>query len=718
MNKIVTINIGGIAITIEEDAFDALRDYLKNIGNHFKDTENGDEIIADIELRVGEMLQAKLNDSKISINIQDVEDVAQTMGYPSDFEAESEPKESEKSSEPRESAEDTTKAKTSTKRKRRLFRDIDNQQIGGVCAGLARYFDFDPTVLRILWLVSLLVFGFGFWIYIILWAVLPGAKTTADKLEMMGEAPNIENIKNTIHNEAKAAYDRIATPENRKSVSHFFESFFGFLKSIFGIFFKLFAVIAFVGIIILLITSFMGIIFNGDLFNLDSNIRIDGGAFNMMAVGAGSWLFKIAFYFVFAIPLLYIASLILPEVLSVPKPTKPVRQSMMSAWFIAIILSIVGFFYNAREYQSEGIATAVETLDIYSDTIILRVDDLLAEEYIATRRNIKLDVIQSTDNSIRLKVKKSARGRNVDVAKESTQYIAPVYRLSKNTLLLSEKVLLTEKGSTTSASVLLTVKVPVGQTVIFHESTKRIIYDIDNLQDIYDPNMAGHVFYMSEAGFRCEDCSTKKEKIKYDQMEGIYEELEVNGALRVRVIEGNEEGLEIPKRSDGRKWVDVDITNNKLELTQRKGISGDNAEILVKTAALKSLEVAGACKVSVDASSEEKDYFDLRIKGASKVHVNDILAEKISVDGTGSSKATISGKTNLFLLELSGASECNGEDLTVENANVDMSGASKASARVTSEVTGDLSGAANFAYYGDPSTKIDRSGGASLNQLD
>jgi len=53
MNKIVTINIGGIAITIEEDAFDALRDYLKNIGNHFKDTENGDEILDSFNCALG-----------------------------------------------------------------------------------------------------------------------------------------------------------------------------------------------------------------------------------------------------------------------------------------------------------------------------------------------------------------------------------------------------------------------------------------------------------------------------------------------------------------------------------------------------------------------------------------------------------------------------------------------------------------------------------------
>ncbi len=190
------------------------------------------------------------------------------MGYPSDFEAEAEPQDtaSEKASDEPKQAE--TKAKSS-RAKRRLFRDIDNQQICGVCAGLAKYLDFDPTVLRILWLVSLLVFGFGFWIYIILWAILPGAKTTAEKLEMMGESPNIENIKNSIHNEAKAAYERIASPANRKSVSNFFESFIGFLKRVFGAFFKLFAVMAFVGIIVLLISSLMGILFNGHFFNWD-----------------------------------------------------------------------------------------------------------------------------------------------------------------------------------------------------------------------------------------------------------------------------------------------------------------------------------------------------------------------------------------------------------------------------------------------------------------
>ena len=118
----------------------------------------------------------------------------------------------------------------------------------------------------------------------------------------------------------------------------------------------------------------------------------------------------------------------------------------------------------------------------------------------------------------------------------------------------------------------------------------------------------------------------------------------------------------------------------------------------------------------MDASDNEKSYFDLRLTGASEVEVNNIISEKISIDGSGGSMSTFAGKTDLLLLELNGASNFNGKNLTTENANVDMSGASKASAEVTSELTGDLNAASNFSYSGNPSIKVDRSAGASLNQ--
>ena len=223
-------------------------------------------------------------------------------------------------------------------------------------------------------------------------------------------------------------------------------------------------------------------------------------------------------------------------------------------------------------------------------------------------------------------------------------------------------------------------------------------------------------FLCPRPGFRCEDCSTKKTKQKYNRMDGDYQELEVNGALTVRVIEGDELGVDIPKRDDGRKWVDVDISDDKIELTQKKGFVGQDEIITIRLSDLKALEVAGSCKVTLDASDNEKAYFDLRLKGASKVDISNIVSEKISIDGSGASDAIISGRTNLLLVELNGASSVKGKDLTAENANVDMSGASKASATVTSELTGDLNAASSFTYSGSPSIKVERSAGASLNQ--
>ncbi|MGB7848137.1 MAG: PspC domain-containing protein [Candidatus Acidiferrum sp.] len=56
---------------------------------------------------------------------------------------------------------------------KRLMRSSRDKKIGGVCAGLADYFDLDPTIVRVVWLLSVLFAGTGFLVYIILWIVLP-----------------------------------------------------------------------------------------------------------------------------------------------------------------------------------------------------------------------------------------------------------------------------------------------------------------------------------------------------------------------------------------------------------------------------------------------------------------------------------------------------------------------------------------------------------------
>src|SRR5207237_353959 len=56
---------------------------------------------------------------------------------------------------------------------KKLMRSSTDKKIAGVCAGLADYFDMDPTMIRLLWLIAVLCFGTGLLAYVILWMVLP-----------------------------------------------------------------------------------------------------------------------------------------------------------------------------------------------------------------------------------------------------------------------------------------------------------------------------------------------------------------------------------------------------------------------------------------------------------------------------------------------------------------------------------------------------------------
>ena len=56
---------------------------------------------------------------------------------------------------------------------RKLMRSSTDKKLGGVCAGLAEYFDMDATLVRVLWLLVVLCGGTGILLYIILWLVLP-----------------------------------------------------------------------------------------------------------------------------------------------------------------------------------------------------------------------------------------------------------------------------------------------------------------------------------------------------------------------------------------------------------------------------------------------------------------------------------------------------------------------------------------------------------------
>ncbi len=194
MKKTVSVNINGISFHIDEDAFDLLHRYLKRVKSKFGDQYGGDEIIAGIEGRIAEIFHERQKTQGQVISIEDVRDAISQLGEPAQM---SDDEQSQGNAYEKDNPDGDEKTS------RRLFRDPDNKYIGGVCSGLAAYFDIDPTVVRLLFVVLIIAAGSTLWAYLILWIVIPKARTTAERLSMRGEKINISNIEKSIREDLR-----------------------------------------------------------------------------------------------------------------------------------------------------------------------------------------------------------------------------------------------------------------------------------------------------------------------------------------------------------------------------------------------------------------------------------------------------------------------------------------------------------------------------------
>jgi len=175
----MTVNIAGMIFHIDEDAFYILNQYLERVKEELKNTDGGSEIYQDIETRIGELFSERIKVNRQVISVTEVKEVILIMGEPSDISG---------------SGSKTEYESTSSRTYRRMYRDPDNRIIGGVCSGLGAYWHTDPTILRLIFII-LAIFGMaGVLIYIILWIILPEARTVSQRLEMRGEKVNLSSM--------------------------------------------------------------------------------------------------------------------------------------------------------------------------------------------------------------------------------------------------------------------------------------------------------------------------------------------------------------------------------------------------------------------------------------------------------------------------------------------------------------------------------------------
>ncbi|NLA16270.1 MAG: PspC domain-containing protein [Bacteroidales bacterium] len=195
MKKVLNVGIGKSSFIIEEDAYQRLDLYLERFRSEM-DSKEAAEVMEDVEQRIAELFFEYTTGKTEVVSLEVVERVIRQLGYPNDSAAREERQERTARAKRRNGYSDYERYDgLGEKPERRLYRNPDDSVIGGVCSGLAAYFNCDPVLVRVLAVASFFMGSAGFWIYIILWIAVPKARTASEKLEMRGLPITAENLR-------------------------------------------------------------------------------------------------------------------------------------------------------------------------------------------------------------------------------------------------------------------------------------------------------------------------------------------------------------------------------------------------------------------------------------------------------------------------------------------------------------------------------------------
>ena len=526
MNKTININLASTFFHMDESAYAILKSYLNELESAFKNTAGKDEILKDIEARIAELFQERKTNPDYVINEIDVNNIIAILGQPKDFILEEE--------------EETSNPKSSISEKK-LFRDPEYKYIGGVASGLGYYFGIDTSWLRLLWILfALFSIGTLFPVYLILWIIIPEAKTTADKLKMKGEPVNIDTIQKKVKKEFDEVSSKIKEVDYKKtteSLKKKSKTFFAFLeellKRIPTIISKLlgafFLVIYSIGVFGILAGTFVFIVFG----NLHWPFDLHFNFFNFSLFQ--SIYFSIALFLIVIIPFFFLFSLGMRLLNSESSTFGKISRYVLSGLWIFAFLFIA--LLSSHEIKNQNI-TATKTdikelISIKNDTLYLKTTLDLKENndqhwefnrgdqlkiafgnFWEQSKNTKVNLYKSDTPYSYLEMKYSSNGATQEKAKKNAANIQYNWQLNNSTLHLDPFWEIIPSTPFFNQKLKVNLYLEEGQIVLIDKKMKPLLHHyIDNDQDYSRGQITGQHWKMGKEMLECLDCPDNQQRL-------------------------------------------------------------------------------------------------------------------------------------------------------------------------------------------------------------
>lgn len=502
MNKTISANISGFIFNIEEDAYQKLLKYLEAINNFFKTSEGGDEIVGDIEARIAELFQERLTAGKQLITDVDVEEVIEIMGRPEQYDdgsAEEETHSHASESDSHEEKGSDGEPKTSN---RRIYRDPDDKLLGGVCAGISHYLGWDPIILRLILVFAFFFAGTGVIIYILLWILVPEAKSTAEKLRMKGEKVNVENIRKKVSEEMDNVKENVSSlasdaknagskvSENTKRAASGLGEFFRVIGKILYKLIGLILLMIGVGILIGSVAGWVAIdeilMHDTDWNTMQDYVMHETGIPSLGLIGLFMVVVSVIIAFIWKG---------LKILLDIKSNVKGMGLALFGIFLIGLVITIISGVRIGRTYGWQEDITNTETLDLVpGDTLFVNVgvDDRFNENYQFENDDSPFALMETQDGrtymgtstrmnfylvdsgKVEVEVQKSACGRSRAKATDYADNIDYSWSADSNYVDLAPYFSVPQDDRWKCQEVDISIEVPVGVYVQMSDHASRI----------------------------------------------------------------------------------------------------------------------------------------------------------------------------------------------------------------------------------------------------
>jgi phage shock protein PspC (stress-responsive transcriptional regulator) len=597
---------------------------------------------------------------------------------------------------------------------KKMYRDPDNKVLGGVSGGVSSYFNIDIIAVRVLFIVLTVTGGLGIFLYIILWVILPEAKTLTDRMQMQGEPVTLSNIESNIKKN-QLEPDREESPLTKILLFPFrligvilqaIARAIGPLAEALRVLIGVFVVVSGIGLLLsILVTGgvALGIISAGAdqvpwMMSDNNDLGVPIDAF-MRAFP--TWVFVAAFVAAI-IPPLFIILLGVSAVARRMVFSTAVGWSLFATFIVCSILLAVGIPKIVLSFRAEGEHQTETSYNPNGKYAVLRLKETGLDHY----KEASLRLEGHSGKDFKLQQVYRAKGPSRQRAIENAQMVTYNVTLQDSIFTFDSNMRFKPDAIFRAQELDMTLFIPYNTPFRIERSMDYLIYEY-----IEWDSQDGQLWEMTDKGLSCTTCpKPTEEELEMAELHG-FDELELHGIFDVRIYNGDEFSVEVKGDQaekakykifrSGQKLV-IEFDGNKTfnwDSDDVNKIMSKQVHISITMPELKKIEATGIGTIDFDKFYEDDMKLEIRgpVEVTGQLEVQDLL-----VNLNGKSTAELRGKTNSLHAEVQFASKLKAYDLEAQDAIVEVNGASSAKVTVVHRLEIEEKMASEVLYRGNP----------------